>query len=130
MKATRDIQRQARQLFRWCQVNGLLDESRLRQAVETISTEKPRGYLSLLQSLTRLARLDIERRRVVVETASDASPTFRESFSKALLSRRPDAAGIQFLTNPSLLGGVRVQIGNDVWDHSVSGRLDALAKSI
>lgn len=130
MKATRDIQRQARQLFKLCQVNGLLDESRLREVVDAVAEEKPRGFLSLLQALTRLARLDIERRRVTVETATESSPGFRESFSKALLSRRPDAAGIEFNTNPSLLGGVRVQIGNDVWDHSVSGRLDALAKSI
>ena len=33
----------------------------------------------------------------------------------------------EFVLNPALLGGMRIRVGDDVWDGSVKGRLDRLA---
>ena len=61
MKISKPAQRDARQLFRSCQVNGLLDENRVRQAVSLLVTQKPRGYVGILSRLQRLVKLDIEQ---------------------------------------------------------------------
>jgi len=42
--------------------------------------------------------------------------------------RRPVA--VEFHVNPALIGGVRVRIGSDVWDGSVSGRLRELSAAL
>ena len=36
---------------------------------------------------------------------------------------------IEFKSNPDLLGGLRIKVGDDVLDGSVKGRLDRLAKA-
>ena len=46
MKISKQAQRDARQLFRSCQVNGLLDENRVRQAVDLVAGEKSRAATS------------------------------------------------------------------------------------
>jgi hypothetical protein len=62
MKISKQAQRDARQLFRSCQVNGLLDENRVRQAVKLLSEKKPRGYVEILSRLHRLVKMDLEQR--------------------------------------------------------------------
>jgi F-type H+-transporting ATPase subunit delta len=36
---------------------------------------------------------------------------------------------LSFVVNPSLLGGLRVQVGSHIYDGSVAGRLAALNES-
>ena len=43
MKISKQTKREAKQLFRCCFVNGLLDENRARQAVRRVVEVKPRG---------------------------------------------------------------------------------------
>ena len=69
MKISKQAQRDARQLFRSCQVNGLLAEARVRQAVALVLAQKPRRYLEVLTRLHRLVKLDVERRTARVECA-------------------------------------------------------------
>jgi hypothetical protein len=52
MKISKQAQRDARQLFRSCQVNGLLDENRVRQAVTLAARKKPRGYVEFCRGCT------------------------------------------------------------------------------
>ena len=37
---------------------------------------------------------------------------------------------LEFAVDPALLGGVRVQVGNDVWDGTLRTRLESLKKQI
>ena len=46
MKISKQAQRDARQLFRSCRVNGLLDENRVRQAVSRLLAQKSRAAMS------------------------------------------------------------------------------------
>ena len=61
MKISKQAQRDARQLFRDCMVNGLLDEGRVRQTVALLSSKKPRGYVEILSRLHRLVKLNVEQ---------------------------------------------------------------------
>ena len=70
MKISKQAQREARQLFRSCQVNGLLDENRVRQAVSLLLAQKPRGYVGILSRLHRLVKLDLEQHAARVESAT------------------------------------------------------------
>ena len=74
MKISKRAQREARQLFRSCQVDGLLDENRVRQAAKLLSEKKPRGYVGILTRLHRLVKLDLERRAARVESATALTP--------------------------------------------------------
>ena len=95
MKISKQAQREARQLFRSCLVNELLDESRVRQAVGLLSEKKPRGYVEILSRLHRLVKLELSRRDVRVENAVETSPAQAENIraSRAIPARKRPTSG-------------------------------------
>ena len=70
MKISKQARREAKSLFRTCQINGLLDENRVRPAVQQVLAQKPHGYLAIVSHLARLVKLDQERRTAKVESAA------------------------------------------------------------
>src|SRR4051812_24882655 len=128
MKISKQAQRGARQLFRSCQVNGLLDENRVRQAVKLLADKKPRGYVEILARLHRLVKLDLERRAARVESATGLTPELQAEVSGEIKKKYGSAVNIAFSENPALIGGLRIQVGSDLYDGSVKTRLDRLAE--
>jgi F-type H+-transporting ATPase subunit delta len=107
----------------------LLDDDRVRQAVRLVAERKPRGYMAALSQFLRLVKLDVARRTARIESAAPLSPEFQAQ-TQAVLDRRYGAGlYFTFAQNPALLGGVRIQVGGDVYDGSVQGRLAALQES-
>ncbi len=129
MKATKQAKRQAKEVFRLCLVNGVLDEGRARQAVQQIATEKPRGYLATLSYFQRLVRLDSARRAAKVESAVALPPDQQASVQSGLTRLYGPGLSTSFTGNPALIGGMRIRVGSDVYDGSVHGRLAALEQS-
>jgi len=129
MKISKQAQRGARQLFRGCQVNGLLDENRVRQAVKLLAEKKPRGYVEILARLHRLVKLDLERRAARVESASSLTPELQAEVSGEIKKKYGNAVNIAFTQNPALIGGLRIQVGSDLYDGSVKTRLEKLEES-
>lgn len=129
MKISKQARREAKALFRGCLVNGALDEGRARVAVQKVLEFKPRGYLAMLSHFARLARLNLERRATRVEAATPLDPALQENLKTALARRYGPGLQISFAQNPALIGGLRVQVGSDVFDGSVQARLKALRDS-
>jgi len=129
MKISKHAQRDARQLFRSCLVGGLLDESRVRQAVSLIVEKKPRGYVEILSRLHRLVKLDLEQRAARVESAVTLSADLQAQVAGQLKNIYGDRLNLAFELNPSLLGGLRIQVGSDLYDGSVKTRLEKLQQS-
>src|ERR1019366_2189903 len=129
MKISKQAQRDARQLFRSCQFNNLLDENRVRQTVSLLSTQKPRGYVEILSRLHRLVKLDLESRGARVESATPLPADLQADVSNRIKKIYGDGVNIVFGQNPALLGGLRIQVGSDLYDGSVQTKLNQLAQS-
>lgn len=129
MKISKQAKRDAKQLFRSCRPDGLLDEGKVRQAVQAVVARKPRGYAAILSQLHRLVRLDIERRAASVESAIGLTPAQQAAIQQNLSSRYGAGLNVSFGQNPALIGGLRVKVGSDVYDGSIQARLNALAES-
>ena len=129
MKVTKQARREAKELFRSCLVNGVLDENRVRTAVQKAIQLKPRGYVAILSHFQRLVKLELDRRSAKVESATPLAPDLQASI-QANLSRLYGAGlNISFAQNPALLGGLRIKVGSDVYDGSIQARLAALENS-
>jgi len=129
MKISKQAQRDARQLFRSCQVSGLLDENRVRQVVTLLVAQKPRGYVGILSRLHRLVKLDSERRAANVESATPLGAQMQADLTNRLKGVYGAGVSISFTQNPALLGGLRIQVGSDLYDGSVKMRLEKLEQS-
>jgi F-type H+-transporting ATPase subunit delta len=129
MKISKLARREGKELFRVCFVNGLLDENRARQAVSQVLQSKPRGYLAILSHFQRLVKLEIERRTARVESAISLPSDLRDNVQNTLTRTYGPGLHVSFAQNPALIGGMKIQVGSDVYDGSVRGRLAALAES-
>jgi F-type H+-transporting ATPase subunit delta len=129
MKISKQAQRDARQLFRSCQVDGLLDETRVRQAVALVLAQKPRRYMEILSRLHRLVKLEVERRTARVESALPLPADLQADVAGRLKKIYGAGVEISFDRNPALIGGLRVKVGSDLYDGSVQAKLERLAES-
>ena len=127
MKITKQARRGAKQLFQSCQVNGQLDNNRVRKAVQLLIEQKPRGYFAILQHIQRLVKLDEASRTARVESAVALGHAQQQDVRNSLKRLKGGDVTVAFATNPGLIGGMRVKIGDDVYDGSVRTRLTALS---
>ena len=129
VKTSKQARRDAKELFRACRVNGLLDEAKVRQVVQLVIAAKPRGYFAILNYFQRLVKLDLDRRTARVESPVPLDEPQQSSIRTNLARRYGDGLIFAFTHNSALIGGLRVQIGSDVFDGSVEARLAALETS-
>jgi F-type H+-transporting ATPase subunit delta len=129
MKISKQAQRDARQLFRSCQVNGLLDETRVRESVSLVLERKPRGYIEILTRLLHLVKLDLQSHAAKVESAAPLSADLQAAVAGSIKSKYGNGVNISFGQNPALIGGLRIQVGSDLYDGSVKTRLEKLEQS-
>jgi F-type H+-transporting ATPase subunit delta len=126
MRTTKRAKRAARQLFRVCLVNGVLDEGRVRQVAQGIASSRRRGALAILSDFQRLVRLDRDRYTAVVESATPLAGSLRDDIQAGLARVYGPGLATSFEQNPALIGGMRIKVGSDVYDGSVRTRLAAL----
>jgi F-type H+-transporting ATPase subunit delta len=129
MKISKTAAAAARRLFGLCQTNGLFDEAKLRTVISSLVESKPRDYKAILAALQRLTRLEFERREVTVESAVALDEDTRKRVVAGLARQYGPGLVLQYKTTPELLGGLRIRVGNDVFDGSVQGRLVRLANA-
>jgi len=129
MKSNNQAKREAKQLLRICLVNRWPDEKRVRQVTEYISTTGRRGAAIILKHFWRLLRLREAKRIAVIESAMPLPADLRGTLVEGLAHRYGPGLITTFAHRPVLIGGVRIQVGCDVYDGSVRAGLAALDKS-
>ncbi len=127
MKISKTAAAAARRLFGLCQTDGRLDETKMRTVIASLTTRKPRDWHGILGALQRLVRLDFAKRAVLIESATALDEPTRQRVVSGLAHQYGPDLVISYQTTPDLLGGLRIRVGNDVFDGSVKGRLDRLA---
>jgi F-type H+-transporting ATPase subunit delta len=129
MKISKTAAAAARRLFGLCQTGDRFDETKLRKVIASLVETTPRDYKAILFALQRLTRLELERREVTVESAVALDESTRQRVASGLAGQYGPDLVVQYKTTPELLGGLRIRVGNDVFDGSVQGRLERLANA-
>ncbi len=126
MKISKDALKAARQLFQLTMVDGRIDDDRARKIVKRVTEEKPRDHHAILHAYLRLVRLEFEKRHAVIESAVDLPEELSGQVIEGLKRNYGDDLTAEFSRNESLIAGMRVRVGSDVWDGSVRGRIERL----
>lgn len=126
MKISKEVRQLSSKLVRASFVDGALDRGRVESLVESIVKNKPRNYVRLLENYERLLRLEADKRRARIESATELDEAAGRQIVADLQKRYGGQLTAEFSVNPSLLGGVRIRVGSDVWDSSVRNRLERL----
>jgi len=130
MKINKEIRQLSREMLRASFTDGQLDAGRTRSLVDSLIEKKPRNYIDVLKNYRRLLRLELEKRRARVETASELDSTTGSELVANLKKKYGSDLTAEFIVNPELLGGLRVRVGSDVWDGTVRNRLEQLERQL
>lgn len=125
---SKQAKREAKQLFRLCLVNALVDEDRVRQIVKQVMRSGRRNSQGTLTQFVRLLRLDQDQHTAKVESAMPLSAELRAATETHLTRLYGPGLATSFTDRPSLIGGMRIQVGSDVYDGTVQAELAALEK--
>lgn len=129
MKISKQSQRGARELFRGCLENDVLDEARVRQVVALLVEKKPRGYIEILARLHRLVQLNLEQHAASVQSAAPLTADLQNEVAGQIKTKYGQNVTVAFSQDPALIGGLRIQVGSDLYDGSVKTRLEKLQAS-
>jgi len=107
-------------------VNGSLDENRARLVVEQVIESRHAGKPAVLSHFLRLLRLDRALHAAQVASAAPLDAGTRTAVEEGLARRYGRAMATTFVVDPTLIAGMRLKVGSDVYDGSVKGGLAAL----
>jgi F-type H+-transporting ATPase subunit delta len=130
MKRDQKITKLAKKLVELSKENGVVTESKVSEVLAGFRQVQHRHHLVVLKTFFGHLRREVALQTAVVSTpavlSDDTLRAIEAQFSK--LYNRPVSAVTQ--QNTSLIAGVRVRVGDDVYDASVAGRLQRLAESV
>jgi F-type H+-transporting ATPase subunit delta len=123
-------QQLARQLFKLSLEDGAVSPERVAGVLDYVEKHRPPNPLIVLRAYQRLVAAELSRGQAVVEHAGPISEPVLQRLASALIQkyRRPITASSR--SNPALIAGLRVHIGDDVYESSIAGQLAALAASL
>jgi F-type H+-transporting ATPase subunit delta len=130
MKINKEVRQLSREMLRASFTDGQLDSGRIASLVDSLIARKPRNCVAILQNYRRLLRLELEKRRARIETASEVDPETSSTLAANLKKRYGNDLTTEFVVNPQVLGGMRIRVGSDVWDGTVRNRLERLQQQL
>ncbi|MEM6911137.1 MAG: F0F1 ATP synthase subunit delta [Verrucomicrobiota bacterium] len=130
MKVSKDAQRTARQLLQLCFLDGKFSGERALQVMKGVREKNPRGALMVLSAFGRLVKLEQAKRHTLIQSAEPLDAATQSQLERTLKSKYGEDLTFEFTTQPALLGGLRIQVGSDVWDGSVQARLHHLSEAL
>jgi F-type H+-transporting ATPase subunit delta len=108
-------------------VDGRLDDGRVRLVVDRAIHAGRRGTIAILSHFERLVRLERQRHTAQVVSAAPLPDDLRADVSARIERLYGGDIETSFSDDPSLIGGMRLTVGSDVYDGSVRARLAAIA---
>lgn len=130
MKRDQKITRLAKKLVELSKDNGVVTEAKVGEVLAGLKQVQHRHHLTVLKSFLNYLRREIALQTAVVSTpaalSDEALKAIEATYSK-MYGRTVTAVTKQ---DTSLIAGVRVRVGDDVYDASVAGRLQRLAENV
>ena len=127
MRASKQSTVFARQLFLLSLAEGQVSAERVAAVLAHLTEHPPRQPLAVLRCYHRLIAGQLARNRALVEHGgpidAGALRVIEAAFTRKY--QRPVAATAR--PNPELIAGLRVRVGDDVYEASVAGQLATLS---
>jgi F-type H+-transporting ATPase subunit delta len=130
MAAKKQTQQLARQLFKLSFENGQITAERVAGVLGYVEKIQPPQMVAVLKAYQRLVATELGRGLAVVEHAGAVSPSVLQAIAAQLTKKYARPVTTTAKANPALLAGLRVRIGDDIYENSVSSQLGALAEAV
>ncbi len=127
MRGSKQIQQLARQFFALSLVDGRLSAERVTGVLQYLEKHPPAQPLAVLKAYQRLVALEFAKGQAVVEHAGPVTEAVLKSIEGAMSQRYHRPVTSVAKARPDLLAGLRIRVGDDVYESSVSSQLASLS---
>ena len=98
--------------------------------VSISGSDSPREIVLISLVLSDLVDELARRVRATVVSARPLSPEARANLERAIAARAEKSVLLEAKTDPEQIGGVKVQIGDLIFDGSIRGQLERMKKQL
>jgi F-type H+-transporting ATPase subunit delta len=123
-------QKFARQLFSMSIVDGVVSADRVAGVLEYVEKHGTANPVMVLKAYQRLVATEVAKGQALVEHAGAVNDAMLAAIAAAMTKKYGRAVTATAKPNAELIAGLRVHVGDDVYESSVAGQLDALASSV
>ncbi len=106
-------------------VGEALDEKRHRALIDDFFSGVQGSKVEVLKDLPRMSGASAE-----VVSALPLTPAEEQAVRKDILEKIGGGATLTFRVDPTILGGLKIRVGDRVVDGSVAGRLESMRRSL
>jgi F-type H+-transporting ATPase subunit delta len=127
MRASKQSQQFARQLFSLSLADGQVSAGRVEGVLAYLSKHPPRQPLAVLRRYQRLVATQLAKNRALVEHAGPVDDRVLRLIAAAFTRKyqRPITAAAR--PAPALIAGLRIRVGDDLYESSVASQLAVLS---
>jgi len=117
----------ARLFFKLSVEGGVVSAERVSGVLAYVERHRPANPLMVLRAYHRLIAAEVARGRAVVEHSGAAPEAMLRSIAEAMTRRYSRPVTAVSKPNPALIAGLRVRVGDDVYESSIAARLSSLS---
>ncbi|HRE80162.1 MAG TPA: F0F1 ATP synthase subunit delta [Opitutaceae bacterium] len=122
----KQVQQLARQFFAMSLVDGRLSEERVAGVLSYLEKNPPAQPIEVLKAYQRLVAIEVAKNEAVVEHAGPIGADVLSSIESSMSQRYQRTVTAKSKPNPALLAGLRVRVGDDIYESSVANQLAGL----
>lgn len=126
----KQTQQLAKQFFKLSLVDGNLSSDRVAGVLQYVEKHRPGSPLAVLRAYQRLVAAEVARGQAVVEHAGPVPAATLAAIESAMTRKYGRKVATVAQPNPKLLAGVRVRVGDDLYESSVAAQLAALGAAV
>jgi F-type H+-transporting ATPase subunit delta len=126
----KQVQLQARQFFKLSLVDGQLSADRVAGILQYAEKNRAGNTVAVLKANQRLINAEVARGEAVVEHAGPIGDALLANIATAMTKKYARKVTSRAQRTDALLAGMRIRVGDDVYESSVAGQLAALAESV
>ena len=130
MKVSNASLKQARRIFSLCLDDGELNESRLSKVVNLLSKKRNRQAQILLSAILRVLNSYLARRKVRITSANSLEEKEKQTILESIGDVYGKTLDFSYQVDRNLIAGLKIQIGDNVWDGSLSLKIRQLEQNL
>lgn len=130
MRLTRQQRCNARRLWQSVCENGVPDQGRITKAVREVRAHEGRDAEAVLKCFSERLNVYIRANRIGVISADRLSTRQQEQLTNLFNGTGATQAGLYFSTDPSVIGGLRVEVGHQITDVTITRQLERLGETL
>jgi len=118
----------ANRLLELSKTDGLIDSSKVTAVIETLKRTNRHGLKETLEIYRDLIREDIRQSTAKITYAGTISESSQTTLLKSLENRAGRKLTLELKEDPSLIAGIKVRVGDSVFEHSIQRMLSQISQ--